>query len=171
MTIVAKFTCQSVTAFEGAERVELHAAHGPGNESWSKATPGGNLQITISNPQARGKFAPGKSYMLMVDGPSASVFGGVTGEIGFNAYGDAGPTPWKTFNGADMPRWPSLAETPAGHVTRDRWAAAAKAEIAGFLWSHGLKVIPADVFANTPERIVPISTTKGLAITTTGNRA
>jgi hypothetical protein len=40
---------------------------GLGNESWSSATPGGQLQITISNPAARGKFEPGKSYMLTIE--------------------------------------------------------------------------------------------------------
>lgn len=177
MSITAKFTCQSVTTYESAERVELTAAHGPGNESWSKATPGGNLQITISNPAARGQFTPGKSYMLTVEAPEhvpaspAAPFANVTGEIGFDAYGGAGPDPWKTYNGMPMPRWPSLGETPAGLITRERWAAAAQAEITAFLAAHGLCVVPADLFANTAERIAPIATGKGPAITSTGSRA
>jgi hypothetical protein len=92
----------------------------------------------------------------------------ITGQVGFDAYGSAGPNPWKTFNGGDMPRWSALGETPTGLVTRERWAAAARAEIDAFLAGHGLEIVPADVFANTPERLAPIA--KGPAITTTSNR-
>ena len=60
----AKFICESVTSFVEGEHVKLHAAHGPGNESWSKWTPGGTLEMTISNPDARGKMVPGKAYFL-----------------------------------------------------------------------------------------------------------
>ena len=28
----------------------------------------------------------------------------VTGQVGFDAYGGAGPTPWLTYNGGAMPR-------------------------------------------------------------------
>lgn len=73
MPIVAKFTCASVTDYGGSEEVKFHAAHGPGNESWSKATPGGNLQVSISNPAARGQFEPGKSYLLTIDAATVPV--------------------------------------------------------------------------------------------------
>ena len=175
MSIVAKFTCQSVTSYEGAERVDLHAAHGSGNESWAKATPGGNLQITISNPEARGRFEPGKSYMLTIAAPAAlpaapkDWLSSITGEVGFEAYGGAGPNPWKTYNGGEMPRWPSLEATTAGLATRERWAAAGRAEIIAFLAAHGFECIPADTFANTPSRIAPIATKRAPAITTSGN--
>lgn len=72
MSIVAKFTCQAVTDYGSSEEVKLYAAHGPGNESWSKATPGGQFSISISNPAARGHFEPGKSYMLTIEPAPAS---------------------------------------------------------------------------------------------------
>lgn len=34
------------------------------NESWSKYTPSGQLQITITNPDAIDKFEKGKAYYL-----------------------------------------------------------------------------------------------------------
>jgi hypothetical protein len=64
MSIIAKLSCASVTNFGASEEVKFYAAHGPGNESWSKATPSGNVTITISNPEARGKFTPGKDYTI-----------------------------------------------------------------------------------------------------------
>lgn len=62
--IVAKFKCESVNRNEYNETVILKAVYGPGNESWSKATPGGDLSMMITNPDAKGKFEPGKSYLL-----------------------------------------------------------------------------------------------------------
>jgi hypothetical protein len=65
MNIVAKFKCNAVTKFEGGgEEVSLIAVYGAGNESWAKATPSGGLKMAISNPEACGKFEPGKSYLL-----------------------------------------------------------------------------------------------------------
>lgn len=37
---------------------------GQGNESWSKWTPAGKLEMTITNPEAVAKFELGKSYFL-----------------------------------------------------------------------------------------------------------
>ena len=48
------------------------------------------------------------------------------GEVGFNAYGNAGPTPWKTFDGREMPRYESL-HGDVGDLTKMRWEAAAMA--------------------------------------------
>lgn len=62
--IRAKFTCESIQLFSGGETVSLRAATGPGNESWSKWTPAGSLAITINNPDACGKFKPGKNYYI-----------------------------------------------------------------------------------------------------------
>jgi hypothetical protein len=65
MNIVAKFKCNAVTKYEsGQEQVSFQAAYGPGNESWAKATPSGEIKMSISNPEACGKFEPGKSYLL-----------------------------------------------------------------------------------------------------------
>lgn len=65
MQIQAKFRCESVksTAYQ-TEVVEMSPAHGPGNEAWSKATPGGKVELSISNPGAQGQFKPGKHYLL-----------------------------------------------------------------------------------------------------------
>lgn len=65
MTIQAKFRCETTkqTAY-GTEVVELSPAHGPGNEAWSKATPGGKVELAISNPGAQGVFKPGKHYLM-----------------------------------------------------------------------------------------------------------
>lgn len=63
--IRAKFKVQSVTTFEGGhESVDLYAVHGKGNEGWAKATPGGNLKLNISNPDAIGKLKIGQCYYL-----------------------------------------------------------------------------------------------------------
>lgn len=65
--IRAKFKCSSVTKdFYGNESVSffpVYAADGP-NLAWAKATPGGKLDMTISNPDAQGKFVPGEEYFL-----------------------------------------------------------------------------------------------------------
>jgi hypothetical protein len=48
------------------------------------------------------------------------------GQVGFEAYGEAGSQPWKTFDGRDMPRWEAM-EYPAAALTKARWQAAADA--------------------------------------------
>lgn len=40
----------------------------------------------------------------------------------FDAYNAAGATPWKTFDGRDVPRWPALTD-----AVREKWTAAVKA--------------------------------------------
>ncbi len=65
MKIVAKFQCQSVTRNTYQQEViKFAAAIGPGNESWSQFTPSGDISISITNPDAQGKFVPGKDYLL-----------------------------------------------------------------------------------------------------------
>lgn len=39
----------------------------------------------------------------------------------FDAYNEEGPTPWKTFDGRDVPRWNDLND-----AVRGKWVAAAK---------------------------------------------
>jgi hypothetical protein len=63
-TIIAKLTCETVTTGVQFETVRLKAAHGPGNEEWSKFTPSGSVELTITNPDAQGAFEPGKSYAV-----------------------------------------------------------------------------------------------------------
>lgn len=42
----------------------------------------------------------------------------------FDAYNEAGPTPWKTFDGRDVPRWPALND-----AVRGKWLAAVRAVV------------------------------------------
>lgn len=72
-TIRAKFKCQQVARVDAggsangpmiSEQVALHPVYGPANEPWSKYTPSGRLEMTITNPLAHGAFVPGKSYYL-----------------------------------------------------------------------------------------------------------
>lgn len=61
MTVRAKFTClaksDSGVSFQPV-------TSGPGNESWSKWTPSGRLDMHITNPDALAQFEAGKSYFL-----------------------------------------------------------------------------------------------------------
>jgi hypothetical protein len=45
----------------------------------------------------------------------------------FDAYNNAPPNPWKTFDGRDVPRWDGLTEQ-----VRGKWLAAARAAINAF---------------------------------------
>lgn len=70
MNLRAKFKCVSVTptssTYAGEVNVELQAvtADNPENQSWSKATPSGNLKMFISNPDAVGALEKGKEYFI-----------------------------------------------------------------------------------------------------------
>lgn len=72
MNVRAKFVATSVrqhpTAGQGDRfaQVTLTAVwnDGSGNESWSKATPAGQIQMTISNPDALQAFEEGKEYFV-----------------------------------------------------------------------------------------------------------
>jgi len=66
MMVRAKFKCVSVTNSdtEGGKRYFFDAAvEGEENKSWSKWTPSGRLEVTITNPDAQ-KFEAGKCYYL-----------------------------------------------------------------------------------------------------------
>ncbi len=63
-SIVAKFGAESVSTSGECEAISLRAAYGPGNESWSKWTPAGHIQISITNPEAQKFFVQGKSYLV-----------------------------------------------------------------------------------------------------------
>lgn len=41
-----------------------------------------------------------------------------TAESAFNAYNETGSTPWKTFDGRDVPRWDAITEQ-----VREKWRA------------------------------------------------
>lgn len=51
MSTRLKMKCTSVKFTSGGAReFQLLPVHGPGNETWSKYTPGGILQFTVTNP-------------------------------------------------------------------------------------------------------------------------
>ena len=66
MTVMCKFKCFQVVKAEGYEAPAFHPVRGKGNEEWSKWTPSGKLEITITNPNIFGKFVPGKDYYLKI---------------------------------------------------------------------------------------------------------
>lgn len=63
---VAKTVWSQVPRRVDAEKVRLAVVYDGSdeNKAWSSATPNGHLEITITNPDAMGKFEPGKSYFL-----------------------------------------------------------------------------------------------------------
>lgn len=81
MSVKAKFTCTSVEPHTnkegqtegksiGMSAVVAYGADGnrkDENESWSKWTPSGTLQIYITNPDAFEQFEQGKEYYLTFD--------------------------------------------------------------------------------------------------------
>lgn len=61
----AKFRVQSVIHHDGEQRtIQLAAVSGKENESWSKWTPSGSLQMSITNPEAFSQFKPGDVFFL-----------------------------------------------------------------------------------------------------------
>ena len=62
--IRAKFRCNSVRNFKDSEVVELNAVCDDRNKQWARWTPSGQVSIQIDNPDARGRFEPGKCYFL-----------------------------------------------------------------------------------------------------------
>jgi hypothetical protein len=52
------------------ENVQLSAVYTENfddpNKEWSKWTPGGSLQLNVSNPAAHGRVTPGKEYYVFV---------------------------------------------------------------------------------------------------------
>jgi hypothetical protein len=67
--IVAKFNCESVLHSNPGgnmhqETITLHAVTGKENEEWSRYTPSGSVTIAITNPEAQGRFEPGKDYLI-----------------------------------------------------------------------------------------------------------
>ncbi|WP_404653372.1 hypothetical protein [Raoultella terrigena] len=68
MTVRAKFQCNSInkspdnsTAVVNMMAVTTGSAE---NETWSKYTPSGQLQMVISNPAAAEQFEQGKEYFI-----------------------------------------------------------------------------------------------------------
>lgn len=75
MSVKAKFKCQSISGDENNKNIQMNAVIGydekgvrsDENESWSKYTPSGSLQINITNPDAFNQFEIGKEYYLTFD--------------------------------------------------------------------------------------------------------
>lgn len=72
MAVRAKFRCSVVEDYGYSKKVKLAAVYPSEeergslseNESFNKATPSGELWMTIDNPAASIQFEPGKSYYL-----------------------------------------------------------------------------------------------------------
>jgi len=65
----AKFYCNAVTDFgHGSQEVKLSAVYdskdNEENNQFARATPNGNLTMTVDNPNAAGFFKPGSEYFL-----------------------------------------------------------------------------------------------------------
>jgi hypothetical protein len=86
MNVRAKFFCSRKSenqAYPNTAKyavVELSPATGQGNESWSKYTPSGNIEMTINNPVALAAFVIGQSYF--VDFTPAEVPGPAPAPVG-----------------------------------------------------------------------------------------
>lgn len=105
------------------EGVEVGRAY-----SWKLAmreacTPWKKEQAAKSEAAAQADFALQEVFVLFRDAEPAKV-----GEFLFNAYNDHGETPWKTFDGRDVPRWPDLTD-----AVRAKWTASAAALKAKFV--------------------------------------
>lgn len=68
MTIAARLLCHEVKKGIGTEIVRLHPVYSQDpqnpNHVWSKATPSGQVELTITNDKAFGAFVPGVEYHL-----------------------------------------------------------------------------------------------------------
>lgn len=68
--LVAKFRANSVEKDEYGEAVSLQPVYSDDpanpNHAWSEATPCGQLQMFISNPDAHGVIAEGKEYLVRI---------------------------------------------------------------------------------------------------------
>jgi len=72
MTVRAKFRVTDIrhiaTTVPNEVAAEIHLpavwGDGKGNETWSKATPSGDLKMMITNPEAIEQFDLGKDYYM-----------------------------------------------------------------------------------------------------------
>jgi len=65
-TVVSKQACNYGNNAGTIEqvKVELTPVMDSGNSTWSKWTPGGSIQLTITNPEAYEQFKPGETYFV-----------------------------------------------------------------------------------------------------------
>lgn len=74
MAVAAMFECKSVLQRSSwaEDAIYLEVELEPvvdlsdRNKEWSKYTPAGKLQMTITNPDVEGYFVPGKEYKLVI---------------------------------------------------------------------------------------------------------
>lgn len=78
MVVTAKFRCTAKTERENwggpgfcNYGITLQAATGPGNEAWSKATPTGTIELTVTNPTAVAEYVVGQEYLLTFEAATA----------------------------------------------------------------------------------------------------
>ena len=68
MTVRAKFRCHFIQKADDNSHCTVHMSpvtdDTPENKTWSKYTPGGLLQMHISNPAAFSQFEQGKEYYI-----------------------------------------------------------------------------------------------------------
>lgn len=68
MSVRAKMKCVEITETDYCRRVKLGAVYGspdrPDNASWSKATPSGSIELSITNPDAYEQFKVGAEFFV-----------------------------------------------------------------------------------------------------------
>ncbi len=68
MIVKAKFRCHFIQKADDASSRTIHmsavTSGSHENEAWSKFTPGGQIQMHISNPDAFNQFEQGKEYYV-----------------------------------------------------------------------------------------------------------
>lgn len=68
MTVRAKFRCHFIQKADDDSHRTIHMSpvttDTPENKTWAKFTPGGQLQMVVSNPAAFEQFEQGKEYFI-----------------------------------------------------------------------------------------------------------
>lgn len=69
-SVQCKFTCESVTNYNGSKTAKLRAVSGKegDNSDFTKFTPNGEISVNITNDApADGVFVPGENYYVTFD--------------------------------------------------------------------------------------------------------
>lgn len=66
--ITAKMVCHKDPNKGSYDEVQMNAVYAETgvNKSWAESTPCGGLNLTITNPDARGFIVPGKEYIITI---------------------------------------------------------------------------------------------------------
>lgn len=122
MSVRAKFVCESKVQNADSGEVEQISLRpvidgSEENKAFYRATPGGNILLSVLNPEAAKKFEPGKSYYVDFHEVQEPVN---LGKIGYDAYckSSGGVS---LVSGAKLPEWSALAEN-----IRNAWESAAE---------------------------------------------